>query len=354
MSDYSFFDDQFDDMISNQKSESGTFVGIPTTYLTTPGTYFFRIYPENYKGAPRLRRTIWSHKLVKQKIIALPKEDTRITELVNKLKEKGPKKGPKSAFTHALKFEGVFLGYIIKAPEGKYVAKANTVSALVMNGKQLDGFQSFIENFGEEGASLKQFLDPRLKAKAIKLVVTSKKGANGNNEYTHSFSKTDGEYDLPNLEDSLPEGVVYEGLDNLYVKTSQTLTDKLYSEFKNMVEANLREFEAYQTTKQNPDDEDSTPGYDVDGESNSKKTEEVVATKSVEAKKPAKIETQQATASNDDRCQLITAIANNEVSSADYPSVGFGIYPDDDNTYCMICPNQVDCMKLTKKSSVAA
>ena len=267
MSDnYDFFDDGFDDMMSEQKKSSSAVSSdtrFPISYFGEPGTYIFRLYPENYNGKPRMRRVVWSNQIHGYKRVLTQKDDKRIDDLLASVKDYDSKSA--GFWRHKKSQDAIMMGYLYSAPEGKSIKPKNTDSAFVMNWLQLKNLDMFFDGLEEEGVSLRQFLHPNKPSNAIKMTIQKvTKGKKTETLITVSATQRN-DYELPEMSESLPEGVQFTGLDDIHVKADAFLTDELYAEFEKDIltrKAQIEEFRA--SNIQDPSDSDQEQGYKVE------------------------------------------------------------------------------------------
>ncbi len=248
--DYGFFEDNFDKGLEEQKKAGGSSgPRIPLIYMYEEGTYTFRLYPENYKGAPRWMRHLWYNKLHGWNRVISTKEDKRVDTLCEEYEKLGLKSRKNGAWLHKTQKQGIMMAYLIKAPK-KYKEHEGKAVCLVLNWQHMQGWSSFEENYDEDdmGFSYREFLHPMKEAPGIKMSVEIEQGAT---KKTHvNVSATRSTYDLPSLRESLPEGVEFKGLDYLYVSTESVLTDKLFEEFKAHLDSELSKLQAHQSQNQ--------------------------------------------------------------------------------------------------------
>ena len=266
MSDYDFFDEGFDDMRTEEKkSTSGESTKFPISYFGVEGTYIFRLYPENHNGKPRMRRVVWSNQLHNYRRVLTKKGDTRIDDLVQEAKDK-KLDSPKVGFwRHKKSQDAIMMGYLYSAPENKNIQKPDTASAFVMNWAQLKQLDAFFESLEEEGVSLRKFLHPGKASKAIKMTIRKEKKGKKTETMINISATVNDEYELPPMEEALPAGIKFPGLDNIHVKHDAHLTDELFADFKKFYDdkvAKLTEF--HSDNVQNPGDSSQEQGYQVE------------------------------------------------------------------------------------------
>lgn len=268
MSDYDFFEDGFDDMVKEQKKSSPSSsekTRFPISYLGAPGTYIFRLYPENYNGKPRMRRVVWSNQLNNYKRVIPDKGDTRVDDLVKEAIEQKLESKTAKFWSHKKTQDAIMMGYLYSGPEHKNIQPSNTASAFIMNWKQLKGLDSFLEGLEAEGVSLRKFLHPGKPSNAIKMVI-EKTGSGINTVTTINFSSTvNSDFELPPMTESLPQGMEFPGLDEIHVSTSAVLTEELFQDFKKYhTEKVSKILKDRNGSAQSPGDPDKEQGYKVE------------------------------------------------------------------------------------------
>jgi hypothetical protein len=251
----------FDEMFSEQKKEKESttkFAKFPISYCSKEGTYIFRIYPENYNGKPRMRRVIWSNTLHKFRKVLAVKGDNRISDLLKEYEDCNNQKT--MLWRHKAKQEAIILAYLISAPKDKNIREDNSASLLVLDNTQMNALDGFLSSLEEEGVSLRNFLHPNKPSNAIKMVVKK----DGKKFLVNFSATTNNEYILPPLNEALPQGIEFNGLDKLHVPTDAFLTDELFNEFKTHIEKECLEVRKFKENNvYNPKDQEQERGYDV-------------------------------------------------------------------------------------------
>jgi hypothetical protein len=278
MDSYDFWEDGCETMLQEQKKQnSSSEERFPVTYVGTEGTYIFRIYPENYKGTPRLFRTVWSNRLHNNRRVISEKEDRRIDDLVQKAKDNGWDSKKEGFWKHKTKQEGIMMAYLISAPEGKYIAAPNSATALVLGWQHLQSLDMFLQDLEKEGASVMKLLHPGKPNPAIKMIVRKvTKGKKSETQVNCSFTASN-DFELPPLSETLPEGIKYEGLDQIHVSVDSKLTDEMFDEFKKYYDEKVQKIiefassEAYDPKNQNLE-QGYKPVFDDDEEENTPST----------------------------------------------------------------------------------
>lgn len=274
---FDFFDEEgFDEMITEQKkatSEAKKY--IPNTKAWTEGDYIFRIYPELYNGKPRMRRTVWTHQLHDYKMVLSPKDDNRINDLIWDAKERGYNPMTTLFWKNRSNKETIMMVELYSGPESKYIHEGTT--ALILNDLQVQGLDSFLESIENEGISLRSFLNPNKPNYAIKMNISKVAKAGSKKKTTKiNFSNTmKSNYELnPSIEAGLPDGVKFEGLDNVYVREDSALTEEQFASFKEYYDAKLLEIDkAAASHNEDPNASSANAGYEVnfDDEEDSEK-----------------------------------------------------------------------------------
>jgi len=275
MSNYDFFEDEssFEEMRKSEKKETSSKNSgdrFPITYFGAEGTYIFRIYPENYHGKPRMRRIVWSNQLHNYQRVLSKKDDSRIDDLIKKASDEKLDSQSTGFWRHKRSQDAIMLGYLIQAPESKNIQEAGTASAFVMNWLQLQSLESFFDSLEEEGMSLRKFLHPGRPSHAIKMTIKKVKKGKKTETLINVSSTTSNDFELPPMEEALPEGTKFPGLDELHVKADAFLTDKLYSDFKKYYDEKVSKVMEFRNQNQHdPQDSTKEQGYEVkfDGES---------------------------------------------------------------------------------------
>lgn len=262
--DFDFFEQGFEEMVSDQKkSAKTTSTKFPISYFSQPGTYIFRLYPENYNGKPRMRRIIWSNQLHKFKRVLSTKEDKRVDNLLNQYKNYS--NDFTKLWSHKVKQEAIMMGFLISGPKHKNIQPENTASLFVLDWKQLSALDSFFNSLEAEGASLRSFLHPNKPSNAIKITVEKVQKGEKTETVVNVSATMSSEYTLPAMDLSLPNGIEFPGLDNLHVPINSILTDDLFNEFKTHVEQKVKEYSQFkEKNNYNPEDQNQEKGYQID------------------------------------------------------------------------------------------
>lgn len=266
MSDYDFWDEGFDDMIKEQRKNSSSSASkddrFPISYFGEAGTYIFRLYPEKYNGKPRIIREVWSNQLHNYRRVLTKKGDNRIDDLVKEAQDKKLDNNNIKLWRHKKSQDGIMMGYIISAPEGKYIQPAGNASAIVMNWRQLQALDSFFKSIEAEGASLRKFLHPGKPSNAIKMTIDKVQKGKKTETIINVSATTTADYELPPMESVLPEGIEFKGLDDIHVKADAYLTDELYAEFKKYYDEKIEEVLKFRgQATHNPKDSSTEEGY---------------------------------------------------------------------------------------------
>lgn len=264
MSDYSFWDKGFDAMVEErEKQKSSASKGrFPISYVGKSGTYIFRIYPEEYEGRARTERVVWTNQLHNYKRVINKPDDTRIDDLVKEAKERDLDSKTEGFWRHKKSKDVILMAYLISAPEDKYIQPAGTATALILTSKQFEQYQSFLMGLAEEGIKEKDFLNPTKPNHAIKMKIDRVQENNSTKVIINVSATTSADYDLPDMETVLPEGVEFTGLDDIFVKPDAVLTDELYAEFKQYYDdkvAKVLKFKGESTYS--PEDKNAESGY---------------------------------------------------------------------------------------------
>lgn len=266
--DYDFYEENFDKGVeaSAGKAAKTEIVKFPTAYAYEGGTYKFRVYPENYNGIPRWIRYMDFHQLHNYRKV-ITKEfggEPAVNKIIERAENAGLKSRKNGAWRHKKSNEAVMLVYLIQAPE-KYKDLEGKAVALVLNWQHIKSWKLFTAQLEEDpedfGYTYKQFLDPRAETPAIKMVVhKEQKGAS--KQTSVNISATGNTFELPKLSEALPDGIEFTGLDDLYVKESSTLNDKLLEEFEKYIDGQIAELEKHRSENQyNPESPESGGGY---------------------------------------------------------------------------------------------
>lgn len=271
MSEYDYFEDGFEEMIKDQKKGStGVKDRFPVSYFGAEGTYIFRLYPENYKGKPRMRRTVWSNQLHNYRRVLTKKGDTRIDDLVKSAQEQGFDGKTTGFWKHKKNQDAIMMGYLISAPENKSIQKPGSATAIIMNWLQIESLDSFFDSLEEEGVSLRKFLHPGKPSRAIKMTIKKVQKGKKMETIVNCSSTQDDTYELPPLKEALPEGMEFPGLDEIHVKSDQYLTDELFEEFKKYYDEKINKIKEFKGNSHDPQDGSKDQGYQVEFEEDKK------------------------------------------------------------------------------------
>ena len=262
LNDYDFFgsvEGLFEDLVSEQGAASGG-VRFPYTYVGLPGTYMFRLYPENHNGRTRFLRELWAHKLHNNRRVLTKREDKRLDDLISWAENEGLKDKKKGAWKYKARSDGILMAHLFKGPKDKYIHEGTT--CLVLNYKQVDALKAYFRSIEANDGKLEDYLDPRKSCPAICLTIANDK------DKTISMGISGGPMnptlvELPPM--SLPEGIEFTGLDNLYVKSDSFLTDEDYLAFELALKKDVSEYLAYKASlgdAHNPE-EAKEKGYEI-------------------------------------------------------------------------------------------
>lgn len=265
--DYGFFDSVkggYNDIIAPDSTGDSSEEYFPMSYANTPGTYKFRIYPENYNGRPRFYREVWHHKLpqkdgekIKNIKAISPLNDNRISDIIVWAEKEGLKSKKNGAWKYKSSKYGVLMVHMYEAPENKYIKKGST--GLVLNYKQIDEFKNFLQSIETSGSDLLSFLDPRNSNPGLVMNISADRKT--------TFGVTGGpmkaiNFELPPME--LPVGHKFEGLDKVYVNSDQFVTDEMVAKFREFIEEEVEKYQEYVEARgltNNP--EDGEQGYQI-------------------------------------------------------------------------------------------
>lgn len=263
---FDFYIENFDEKVGNDLVSNGSNyeekARFPITYAGQEGTYVFRIYPDNYKGKPRFWRLLTTNQLQNYKKVIKPKNETRIDDLIAEAKEKGVDDYTSGLWKHKKKTEAVMMVYLVSAPEGKYIQPAGTATALVLSYKQLEAVKGCFKDLQDDGVNIMEFLHPNKTSNAIRLTISKQKKGKKTETTIRVLPTTSSEYDLPDINEVLPEGIEFTGLEETYVLPDQEITDEEFEDFKTFFNEEVNKF-LNSRAEFNPEDPETEKGYDI-------------------------------------------------------------------------------------------
>jgi hypothetical protein len=336
--------------------------GIPICFFGE-GNYIFRIYPDrDPNGFARIIKKAYFHnrKVPVEGLYLRFWEDDRINKLFREAEEAGLEKiWGNFLYMYRSQERGYMMAHLYESPPGNEYALAKKSYGVVLDRRQVFAIQDFIAELHPEDK--RSLLDPNNAAPAIKLSITRGSGKANVSCGIAGMQRLE----LPPLEFKDEDGspIEYTGLDNIYIKETDKISDEDFFKLRKAVSEEIANFKASGTPAKDLSSEAHKFGdggqKDSGKEASPKETKQNsnpgVHTNPLPDIKPTESKSSSgSTEAETVRCRLAEQTMISPSLKETYPNAAFGNKPEKNTPYCMVCDFEEPCKELTAKRMKAA
>ena len=287
--------------------------GIPVAFMGE-GTYSLRVWPDrDSNGRLRLykRTQIHNFRFGDNKRLRVIHDDR-----INDLASHAQKSGVDDAWKWRSWIKVYMMAHVFEVrPESKWLKSGSDV-CFILDIRQAKALSSFISRLSKQ--ELVENLNPTNSGHPIHVVVNGR----GKNQRVNFALDRSENLHIPPMTQS------WNGLDDVYVRDGDVISDEDFAEFRQHVQDRIAELDDGRI------EDGPTPSFSPPAPS---------SPSSSPAPAPVAVD-------ESERCEIRKAAVSDPALAAEYPNAAFGRKPNGMVTHCLLCPHEDKCQQETSTS----